>query len=367
MNRPYILYAWDLSLYSGKARAYLRYKDIPYVERKINLWSFRKIEKKVGARVMPVVVTPHGEWLQDTSNIIDTLERLFPARSVIPHSPRQRVAAYLLEAWGDEFWLPTAMHYRWSFPENFEHRFKAEGGNDLLPIGPRCLKNRLVAAVAAQMRRYLPGLGVVSSQRPVIEAWTAVMLDALDVHFAKFPYLLGSRPCIGDFGLIGPLYAHLGTDPYPARELIASRPHLQSWIWRMHQPQKPSTGDFLAADHLPDTLTPVFRSIFSEFWAQLRATQQEVQKLLPQLRPHQRLPRLLGGIEIPMGPARLRIAARSYSLWMAQRALDAYAALPEGGRASVERWLDEVGGREALQLRNAPRLERVGLHVRPAA
>src|SRR3546814_13148412 len=74
----------------------------------------RRIPAKTGAMVMPVVVTPEGEWLQDTTHIVDVLEQRFPDAPVLPATPRQRIVAELLEMWADEWWIPAAMHYRWS-------------------------------------------------------------------------------------------------------------------------------------------------------------------------------------------------------------------------------------------------------------
>src|ERR1044071_124917 len=103
----YLLYAWPLSYYSGKARAYLRYKAIPHVEKPVRMWTYKTIKQRSGAHVMPVVVTPEGEWLQDTSFIMDRLEQRFPEAPVLPATPRQKLAALILEAWGDEFWIPS--------------------------------------------------------------------------------------------------------------------------------------------------------------------------------------------------------------------------------------------------------------------
>jgi len=362
--KPYVFYGWHLSLYSGKTRAYLRYKAIPHVEKPPRAWTMRTIRRRTGATVMPAVVTPEGEWLQDTSHIIDTLERRFPQAPIVPATRRQRVAAYLLEAWGDEFWLPSAMHYRWNFDENYRDLFRIEGGDNLAPFMPRFIKDRFAAKAAAGLRAFLPGLGVVPAQLPAIEAWTVAMCDALDAHFAKHPYLLGTRPSIGDFGLIGPLYAHLGRDPYPARTLIAPRRHLAAWVQRMLHPPQPLSGEFLPRDALPETLAPLFASVFGEFWTQLRATLPEIEKATASLPPGKGFKRALGEIELPMAGRPYRQLARPYSLWMAQRALDAYAALDRDARAEIDDWAAGVGGAGALQL-EVPRLQRIALRVRP--
>ena len=34
-------------------------------------------------------------------------------------------------------------------------------------------------------------------------------------NFDAYPYLLGGKPSIGDFGMIAPLYGHLGRDAKP--------------------------------------------------------------------------------------------------------------------------------------------------------
>lgn len=365
MSSTYVLYAWQMSLYSGKARAYLRYKAIPHAEKPPRLWTMKAIKEHTGATVMPVVVTPEGEWLQDTSYIMDRLEARFPQAPVVPATPRQRVAAYVLEAWGDEFWLPSAMHYRWSYPENYAPVFEREGGDQLVPLAPRFIKNRLAARIAAQMRSFLPGLGVNAQQAPVIEAWTVQQLDLLDAHFATLPYLLGTRPSYADFGLIGPLYAHLGRDPYPRRMLIAPRRHLADWVARMQEPVQPLSGEFLPDDEIPATLAPVFRALFAEFWPNLAGIQAEVRRALPTVREGRGFRRSLGEVEFPMAGRTFRRLATPFTLWMAQRALDAYHALDATGRASVDAWLATVGGAQAMQLQIEPRLKRLALHVAP--
>src|SRR5690606_36089810 len=143
--QSHLLYGCELSLYSGKVRADLRHKRITFREKHVSLRDMREIRRRTGANVMPFVVTPDGEWLQDTSYIIDVLETRFPDAPVVPATPRQRIAAYLLEAWGDQFWLPSSMHYRWHFDENYHRVFQPEGGDSLLPFAPRFLKNHVIA------------------------------------------------------------------------------------------------------------------------------------------------------------------------------------------------------------------------------
>lgn len=361
MSKPFVHYAWHLSYFSGKSRAYLRYKDIPHVEKVIDYYTFAiRAKKRTQAAVMPVIVTPEGEWLQDTSHIIDRLEQRFPESPVVPATPVQRMAAYLLELWGDEWWLPVAMWTRWCHPENYP-LFLHDAGTGLLPYFPRFLQNRLGATAANQMRAHLPGLGVVAPQLPTIDRWTRDMLDRLDAHFATLPFLLGDRPSIGDLGLLGPLYAHLGRDPWSKRELIDPRRHVRAWVDRMNQP-RPLSGAFLPGDQIPATLQPVFAAMCREMLPMIEGVLRETRAKLADWPVGKPLPRGLGEIEFPMGEGRYRRAAPPYILWMVQRLLDTYRSLPAGDQAKVRAWLAGFDGERLLTL-EIPRLRRVGLRV----
>ena len=65
------------------------------------------------------------------------------------------------------------------------------------------------------------------------QEWFETFLGQLDAHFARHAFLLGGRPTLGDFGLMGPLYAHISRDPYPGRLLRAKAPHVVQWLERM--------------------------------------------------------------------------------------------------------------------------------------
>ena len=242
--------------------------------------------------------------------------------------------------------------------------FEREAGAALLPHCPAFLQRRAVARVAATLRGFLPGVGVRAAQLPLLEAWTRRMLDLLELHFAAHDFLFGGRPSIGDFSLVGSMYGHLGRDPWPARELIAPRPHLRAWIARMAEPTLRCSGDWLAGDRIAATLEPVLRTIFSEFLPMLEGINRQVKAAIPALAEGKSLPRSLADVEILMGEGIFRRAALPYSLWMAQRSLDFYRALAPDEQQQVRDWLASVGGLGFLDL-DLPRLRRKGLRVMP--
>ena len=349
----------ELSLYSGKLRSYLLQKHIPFRETGTNpVEFFFTAPQKTRAAAVPIVISPQGEWLQDTSAIIDEMEKRFPAIPILPETPVLRFASYLFELWGDEFWLPLAMHARWSHEENLD-LFVHDAGDTLMPGFPLWLRNTLGRNHARLMRSMAKRVGVTPELSPLIDNFAQIQLDGLNAHFASHRFLFGDRASLGDFGLIGPLYAHLGRDPWPKRELIAPRPQLKAWIERMFQPSD-VPGAFDTDDRVPETLAPALRSIFDEMVPFIAACAAELRKTPISASDNQKAPRFFAEISYPMAGGMHRRVGLSYPVWMAQRMLDAFARMPAPHQDAVRAWLKLVGGENVLRL-DLPRVQRIGL------
>lgn len=361
---PHVLYGWQVSYFTGKVRCYLDYKQIAHVEQPPHLWQLLvTLKRRTGASVMPVVRTAQGLWLQDSSDIIDHFEALVPTPAIVPPTPVQALATYLLEAWGDEWWIPVAMHTRWSFAENYA-LFEREVGPHLLPGFPRLLQRRAAAHIAKRLRGMLHAVGIRPGQHDGLLRWTVHMLDLLDAHFRLHPYLLGARPSLGDFGLVGTMYGHLGRDPWPARELVAPRPHLRAWIDRMAHPPRPAHNgaDWLPNDAIAPTLLPILQTIGAEFVPMVAAICDTVLPLQARFRPGQPLPRKLQDIRIPSRHGNFERAALPYTLWMAQRVRDPFDAATPPAQALMRAALLDWGAEGVLQW-PLPRLQRHALQV----
>lgn len=360
--KPHIFYGWELSYFSGKLRAYLRYKQIPFSDRAVGAFTLmQRIPRHTGAMVMPVLVTPTGEWLQDTTHIIEVLEQRYPARPVLPATPRKRMAALLIEAWADEFWIPAAMHWRWSYPENYA-LFEHDAGQALLPHAPKVLQKAMAHKIANTLRSYLPAVGVTTAQTDLMERWTHQQLDALDAHLQAHRWLLGSQPCLADFAMLGPLYAHLGRDPLPLRELITPRKHLHDWIRRVEQGVAgvAEAGD----DEIPASLNTLFGSIVHEFLPMVTAIRDATVSSSHERPAGSRLPRSLGRIEFPMLGEPFGRHAMPYTLWMMQRIQQQLSRWTQAEQAVVDGWLQALGLPDFALQSFGPPLARQGLHVK---
>jgi hypothetical protein len=72
---PYRLYYMDISYFSGKMQAYLRYKEIPHESIHVT-WRMmtNRILPQTGLMEVPIVHTPEGQWLRDSTSMIEWFE-----------------------------------------------------------------------------------------------------------------------------------------------------------------------------------------------------------------------------------------------------------------------------------------------------
>ncbi len=367
MSHEYSLYGWHLSFFTGKTRGYLNFKGIPFNDVQVNAFDLLyRIPKKTGATVMPVVKTSDGQWLQDSTMIVEEIEKRHPEPSAKPNTPKQLIASMLIEAWCDEWWIPIAMHYRWSYPENFE-LFKRDSGKALLPFAPNFVRKPFVNRIANMLRGFLPNVGVIPEQFEMMEAWTHKVLNILEMHFAQHDFLFGNKPTIADFALVGPMYGHLNRDPSPKRDLLDVRPHLQAWVNRVHS-GKGGTGTLLANDEVPETLTPIFETIFTEFYPMIEAIVVKLDEHVDSdnLKKGDTVARTLGKVSFPMAHGQFSRAGMPYSVWMVQRIVDQYEKLSLLDQISVAEWLEGLGYGNIMNTYLGPQLQRDKLQTRLA-
>ena len=347
MADPYLFYGARVSFFSAKVRCALLAKALPFREIEPTPEVYRDvIAARTGLAFIPVVVTPADETLQDSSVILDELERRHPQPPLYPETPVARVVSYLFELYADEFAVLPAMHYRWSFPES-----EAQARRDFAAVTGDAER---ASRFADRMQGSIRALGVVPESVAAIEAHTRGLLAALSAHFSVQPYLLGGRPSLADCALMGPLFAHLYCDAVPGRLLRESAPEVCAWILRMNA-SPPDGGAFLPDDALAPTLRPLLELLGRDaaplHLDDLRAAESWALANPAAWDPP---PRALGMHETGLRGARFPRYTSAYAPWMIQRPADAYRALGAPERRAVDRALAGTG-LEAL-LRAVPRV-----------
>ena len=363
MSSSYTLYAAPLSLYSGKARGYLRWKNVAYKEVLATRQVYvNEILPRVGWPVMPVLIAPDDTTVQDTTDIIDYVETHEPGPSIYPEGPKQKLAALIMELFGDEWLLMAAMYYRWTFNEEFAY---GEFGNALyaeLPLKERAAKGR---EDGARFKSFLPFLGITPNTAPAIEATYEEFLKAFDIHLSKHNFLFGSRPSIGDYGLLGPLYAHNYRDPASGEHMEKTAPRVAAWCRYTHAPQHFGTGEFIENDEIPETLIPILKMFAREQLPILLSTIEQMKTWYAANPDEDEVPRAIGMHEYTIGGVTDNRGVIPYPLWMLQRVTDHLASLSGKDKTAANELLASIGAKALIDLNISPRLTRKNfkLHV----
>jgi len=323
LDNAYYLYGSPVSYYTAKVRSYLRYKGLRFYEVRVSNKVAKDIIKPAtgGWRVIPVLKTPQGDCIQDSSIILDEVESVNNERSITPPGLKQQVVSSLFELLGDEWFVFPAMHYRWNFKRyNLNYILNAFGQSREAhwPKAIRWLGGIKPALKFGNIPRFI--LGINKSNTPALEAWTLQILDQLDCHFSQYDYLLGGRPCYGDFSLYGPLHAHLALDPYPKEHLIRPRKHLLAWLERMNETLE-HIGEWLPGDDIPETLVAILQWQCRD---QLHHIHQVMDKTTDWINTHPQantLPRFIGRVDYRINGGDGKRLCTPYSQWMYERVL----------------------------------------------
>lgn len=345
------LYGAEFSLYTGKARSYLRKKGIPFEEVTSTLSVYKKfIIPRTGVRYVPVVQTEDDQVIQDTTEIIDALEAQYAEPSVYPSSPKQKLVSLLLEVYGDEWLVIPAMHYRWNFPEQNSKFIYGEFGSMVFPSAPKFLQRIVGKKIGSKFKGFVPRLGIRQSNIPAIESSYGQLLQDLNTHFSEHDFLLGSRPSIGDFGLMGPLYAHLYRDPAPGDLMKKNAPAVCDWVERMNS-ESVASGDFVGDDEIPSTLFPILRRMAKEHIPVLLDTDKKLTDWRAQNADVSEVERFIGEHEFEVEGVTGERAVLPYALWMFRRPVDFYQSLKlsDYDTKELDALLEELGFDNALK------------------
>ena len=232
---------------------------------------------------MPTIEFSDGTVIRDGVAILDHFESL-SGFEYAPVTPKQKIISLLLDVVGAEGLLRPAMHYRWNYydSEHFEfNRFHFEA----LFKGHENAAELADERINLLFKNALPGFAIVPETHELIESMHMSLLGKMNAHFSIYPYLLGTKPSIGDFGLIAP-FGHLGRDPVPFALMIKHALRAFRWVERMHRPEA-DMGEFaylkegyLDRDEVPETLVDILRHFAIDFVPETKAACEVINRWL---------------------------------------------------------------------------------------
>jgi glutathione S-transferase len=252
MTADFVVHGLTVSYFTRKVTGYLDYKGIP--------WRLRpSIGANPEARAagwnggIPVVTTPAGEMIWDSTAVILHLETRYPQPAVLPTDPVLRFLAFLLDDFSDEWFYRHAVGTRWLFEEN-----TISGSWDIAREGSLELPGPIEGTrtlVKEAMTACLPRLGVTPQN---IEAWVEgslrPWLRALAAHVEKHGYLLGGRPSLADFAFFGGNVAHFINDPVCRRMTEEAGQPVVTYTHALMTPRDREFGKWFGIGDVPDTL-----------------------------------------------------------------------------------------------------------------
>jgi glutathione S-transferase len=356
MSDLYTLYAVPHSMYSGRARSYLIKRGIAFEELSAGHPSFKEhILPKAKQGTLPALCTPDGDVIRDGAAIIEYFEAQH-GRPSQPAGQKQRVISALFDLIGAEGLLRPAMHYRWSFPDEnlafLKYHF-------LYSQREHPEREARTDAMMDKMRMAGAAFGVSEESAPLVESLYEEFLAALEAHLAEQPYLLGWQPCIGDYGLITPMYAHLGRDPKPLSLMQAKAIRVLRWTERMNR-QDQDVPEFYSAeqgylpqDEIPDSLIAVLRVIAEDLVPETRAAADCINEWLAQNKPQdgQKAERFVGMANFEVRGQKMTAVAQPYRFFMLQRVQEFYAHLEADNKTAMDDILAKCGLAELMDIR----------------
>jgi glutathione S-transferase len=270
MADVYRIFGAEMSPYSVKVRSYFRYKAIPHQWISRGAASQAEFEKYAKLPIVPLVVTPDGVGIQDSTPIIDRIEKLYPEPSIHPDDAVARFISILMEEFGDEWGNKWMFHYRWardvdqiSSAGRLARMRAPKAGDQDHEVSIGKVRNRMTSRV------WFVGSNAATALQ--IEAGFLEMLELLDQHLATRPYLFGARPAYGDFGLWGQIY-EMWTDPTAGAIISGSAQHVLDWVHRMLWPR--AEGEFETWSALEPTLMPILKQqVGAQFMPWTRANE----------------------------------------------------------------------------------------------
>ncbi|MEH6345091.1 MAG: glutathione S-transferase family protein [Bermanella sp.] len=219
------------SPYSYKVMTFMNYKGIPYKRMEADLnANMSEIPRLVGQSIIPVILTPDEQVMQDSTPILEHFEKQYPEKTTVPEDKRLEFIMWVLEEFSDEYMPRIHMHTRWGNEQNrqtISHRI-ARG----VAFGsPSAKTSDMAKFLLSRQSGFDKHLGLSGDNiRANMDQQILDLLEILEAHFKEHQFLLGFKPSMADFALFGPLKVHLFNDPQSNEIMEINGPRTCRWL-----------------------------------------------------------------------------------------------------------------------------------------
>lgn len=328
------LYKSDISYFSGKLEAYLRYRGIDYDAVDVNAHTLRYLAQQTGIGKMPAIKLPDGRWLFDTTPTIEWFESQQTEGFITPSDPALAFFARLLEDYADEWLWRPAMWWRW-VPILSRRTVGYKIGKEI--ISPHLAGLAGWYFAQRQLREWVWGDGVTRENSGQVRDMLFREFELLEPLLASRPFLLGEQPSIADFGYFGPMFRHFGNDPDPAEVMRRHAPNTYEWLARLWNTRHQNLADTDTWYWPAETWwQPLLRRIAQDYLPYLH------QNALAHQRGAQRFNFVGNSLEFP------RTRTTTYRVWCREQLQLAWMQLDSADQARLDQLFAAHGGLTAL-------------------
>jgi len=207
-SAAYTIHGIPRSLFTRKLEAAFAFYGLPF-DRAPRGIGDDEIGKRAGTHQIPILETPEGWALGDTTPMLELLDARMPSRRLFPTGPLG-VLVHIVEEILDEWVARVMVHYRWHYIENTQHVIEELTGKNLSP------EEAMKHPMAQWGPRACRATGTeYEAQQKAAEAEYLGVLGALEAQLETTAFALGDRPTAVDAILLGGLQAHTHADPIP--------------------------------------------------------------------------------------------------------------------------------------------------------
>ena len=258
MPRPFRIYGHTFSYFTRKLTGYMSYKGLPWRQR-LKTWPDHVLASDWPGG-MPVVETPDGEIIWDTTAVILHLEDRFPEHAVLPDDDTLRFLCFAIEDYSDEWIYRCSVPTRWYYEDNARHSGWEIGRE--LSTHQQLTCDEAAASARTRLTSSTPPFGATSEN---VRSWVDEVLRpwhrAIGGVLQKRPYLFGDRPSLADFAIYGANEAHFNREPVCRRWLEADAPEVVDHTHRLLEPEDLDFGDWCTPNDFPDTFVALLAEL----------------------------------------------------------------------------------------------------------
>jgi glutathione S-transferase len=189
------LHDWRISAYSKKVRMGLRFKGVRVRREAVPLTGMGRIKAKTGVAKVPVLVDG-DRWVNDSTRILEYLERRWPEPSIYPRGEKDRLRARLIEDWADEALNRTVEPTLWLNPRHLDAmlpKLREDLPGIITALALTIGRRKMLSPFRAMVRLH--------GSMKVMQELLVYHLDLIEEMLGDDPYIFGPTPTVADFAI----------------------------------------------------------------------------------------------------------------------------------------------------------------------